>query len=111
MTTCRLQTTDPNHAHDVSLEGTFDFLNTDKLKVEVLGPIVDTIGGKPALRLLKTPGGSKLSASHGPPRAGDVRDSQADISKAAQLLGYRPLIGFEEGLARTHAWVTGGSTR
>ena len=54
---------------------------------------------------------SKVSASHGPPRAGDVRDSQADISKAERLLAYRPLVGFEEGLARTHAWVTGGSTR
>ena len=32
MTTKRLQTTDPNHAHDVSLEGTFDFLNTDDLE-------------------------------------------------------------------------------
>jgi len=32
MRTHRLQTTDPNHAHDVSLEGTFDFLNTDDLE-------------------------------------------------------------------------------
>jgi len=32
MTTRRLHPTDPNHAHDVSLEGTFDFLNTDDLE-------------------------------------------------------------------------------
>src|SRR5688572_28654669 len=32
MTTRRLQATDPNHAHDVTLEGTFDFLNTDDLE-------------------------------------------------------------------------------
>ena len=32
MTTQRLQTTDPNHAHDVSLEGTFDFVNTYDLE-------------------------------------------------------------------------------
>ena len=37
-------------------------------------------------------------------RAGDVRDSQADISKAKRLLGYEPLVSFEEGLARTIAW-------
>jgi nucleoside-diphosphate-sugar epimerase len=37
-------------------------------------------------------------------RAGDVRDSQADISKAERLLGYRPTVGFEEGLRRTVAW-------
>ena len=42
----------------------FKFLATDKLNIEVLGPIVDTVGGKPALRLLKTPGGNSLSASH-----------------------------------------------
>jgi nucleoside-diphosphate-sugar epimerase len=37
-------------------------------------------------------------------RAGDVRDSQADIAKAARLLGYAPSVSFEEGLARTLAW-------
>ena len=37
-------------------------------------------------------------------RSGDVRDSQADISKAERLLGYRPTVGFEEGLRRTVAW-------
>ena len=38
------------------------------------------------------------------PRAGDVRDSQADISKARRILGYEPLVSFEEGLDRTVAW-------
>jgi nucleoside-diphosphate-sugar epimerase len=37
-------------------------------------------------------------------RAGDVRDSQADISKATRLLGYRPIASFEDGLARTVEW-------
>ncbi|MDQ3171036.1 MAG: SDR family oxidoreductase [Acidobacteriota bacterium] len=37
-------------------------------------------------------------------RAGDVRDSQADISKAKRLLGYEPIVSFEQGLARTIAW-------
>lgn len=37
-------------------------------------------------------------------RAGDVRDSQADISKAKRLLGYEPVVSFEEGLARTIDW-------
>lgn len=42
----------------------FDFLETDKLSIKVLGPIVDDVNGAPALRLLKTPGGGGLSASH-----------------------------------------------
>ncbi len=37
-------------------------------------------------------------------RAGDVRDSQADIAKAQRLTGYVPTVPFEEGLARTLAW-------
>jgi nucleoside-diphosphate-sugar epimerase len=38
------------------------------------------------------------------PREGDVRDSQADIFKARQLLGFSPSVTFEEGLRRTVAW-------
>lgn len=37
-------------------------------------------------------------------RPGDVRDSQADIGKARRLLGYEPVVSFEEGLDRTVAW-------
>ena len=48
--------------------------------------------------------GSHVNASYGPGRAGDVRDSLADISKAQQLLGYQPSVNLEEGLRRTVAW-------
>jgi len=41
---------------------------------------------------------------HEPPRAGDVRDSLADISLARRLLGYEPRVGFEEGLRRSIAY-------
>ena len=37
-------------------------------------------------------------------RAGDVRDSLADISKAKTLLGYEPTVRFKEGLIRTYEW-------
>lgn len=37
-------------------------------------------------------------------RAGDVRDSQADITKAQKLLGYKPTVSFEEGLRHTVEW-------
>lgn len=51
--------------------------------------------------------GSNLTATYGPARAGDVRDSQADISKAERLLGYRVSVPLEEGLKRTLAWFHG----
>ncbi len=39
-------------------------------------------------------------------RAGDVRDSQADISRAKRLTGYAPTVDLREGLERTLAWYT-----
>ena len=45
-----------------------------------------------------------------PARAGDVRDSLADISAAASLIGYKPSILFEEGLQQTvRAYATPGA--
>jgi nucleoside-diphosphate-sugar epimerase len=38
------------------------------------------------------------------PRAGDVRDSLADLGKARRLLGYAPTVSFEDGLKQTVAW-------
>jgi UDP-glucose 4-epimerase len=48
--------------------------------------------------------GSKLQPTFGPPRAGDVRHSQADITLARRDLGYDPQITFPEGLRRTLEW-------
>lgn len=45
--------------------------------------------------------GATAEPRFGPPRDGDVKDSQADISKAKRLLGYEPSVSFEEGLRRT----------
>ena len=45
--------------------------------------------------------GTDLDPIHDDPRPGDVRHSHADVSKARDLLGYDPEVGFEEGLART----------
>ncbi len=46
----------------------------------------------------------QLSPTFREPRVGDIRDSQADISKAMNLLDYRPLIDIREGLKRTIEW-------
>ena len=48
--------------------------------------------------------GAFVEPTYGPPRAGDVRDSQADITLAHTILGYRPIVPLEEGLVRTIAW-------
>src|SRR5687768_15214191 len=48
--------------------------------------------------------GADVTPTYVESRTGDVRDSQADISKAKTLLGYEPIVSFEEGLARTIEW-------
>jgi UDP-glucose 4-epimerase len=45
--------------------------------------------------------GTNVQPKHDPPRAGDIRESMADITQARQWLGYEPQIGFEEGLRRS----------
>lgn len=45
--------------------------------------------------------GTDMQPVFEPARAGDVRDSLADISQACKLLQYEPLIDFAEGLRRT----------
>lgn len=52
--------------------------------------------------------GRRIEPAFGPPRAGDVPHSQASIERAAGVLGYRPAVGFEEGLRRTLDSVRGG---
>ena len=46
----------------------------------------------------------EIQPTFGPAREGDVRDSQADIFKARQLLGFSPQVSFEDGLRRTVTW-------
>ncbi len=45
--------------------------------------------------------GTKVEPEFAPPRAGDIRESLADITQARQLLGYEPSVSFEEGLRRS----------
>jgi UDP-glucose 4-epimerase len=54
--------------------------------------VADTIG-----RIL----GKDVTKTLGPPRAGDIRDSWADITAAREALAWEPSVGLEEGLQRT----------
>ena len=56
------------------------------------------------IALLEKITGRTARAKYAAPREGDIRDSQADISLAKEVLGYHPRFGFEEGLKRTWDW-------
>ena len=53
---------------------------------------------------MRTLTGREVKPRYAPARPGDVKDSQADIMRAHDLLGYEPLVSFEEGLRRTLEW-------
>ena len=57
-----------------------------------------------AWALLQKLEGINIAPRYGPPRAGDVRDSQADITLAVRDLGHAPRFSFEEGLRITLEW-------
>lgn len=58
-------------------------------------------------RILNT----KIEPEFAPWRPGDVRHSQADITKARELLGYEPLVSIEEGLEQTIEWYRSNRNR
>lgn len=56
------------------------------------------------LRLLEKITGRPATPKYAPAREGDIRDSQADIGLAKEVLGYHPRFDFEQGLKRTWDW-------
>jgi UDP-N-acetylglucosamine/UDP-N-acetyl-alpha-D-glucosaminouronate 4-epimerase len=63
------------------------------------------------LALLCKISGKNLEGKYDPPREGDIRDSQADVTLARELLGYEPRVAFEEGLQRTFDWYREAQTK
>ena len=63
------------------------------------------------LQLLREIAGDNLEAKYQPARDGDIRDSQAGIALAHELLKYEPTVDFPEGLRRTFAWYKEAAAR
>jgi nucleoside-diphosphate-sugar epimerase len=78
------------HAEEVA-GATFNVAAGERTSLNRLIELIAEITGRP------------LRPRHEPPRPGDVRDSEADVSLAGQQLGYRPIVPLEEGLRRTIA--------
>src|SRR5947207_146690 len=59
---------------------------------------------KQAWAVLQELEGVEITPKYGPPRAGDVRHSQADTTMARRELGHAPRYSFEEGMRLTLEW-------
>jgi nucleoside-diphosphate-sugar epimerase len=75
----------------------------------VSGQVMNTATGvrnslNEAFRILRELTGYRGDPAYAPARPGDIRDSQADISRAVEWLGYAPVVDFREGLRRTVEW-------
>jgi UDP-N-acetylglucosamine 4-epimerase len=56
------------------------------------------------IQVIEEESGKKAHVNHSSSREGDIRNSLADISRAAQFLQYQPQVKLREGLAKTIAW-------
>jgi nucleoside-diphosphate-sugar epimerase len=70
------------------------------------GRIFNVAGGRPASvnEVADTIGqllGKPVEKHHAPARAGDIRDSWADLTAARETLGYEPRVSLEDGLRLT----------
>jgi nucleoside-diphosphate-sugar epimerase len=81
----------------------------------VRGQVMNTATGSKItlnriFELLRELTGYKGEPSYASPRAGDIRDSLADIQLAGSLIGYKPIVDFPEGLRRTVDWYRASET-
>lgn len=61
--------------------------------------------------ILASCAGSDLKALHTDPRAGDIKDSLANIELVSKHIGYIPSIKIEEGLKKTYNWFKAASDK
>ncbi|MEO1023661.1 MAG: SDR family oxidoreductase [Bacteroidota bacterium] len=59
--------------------------------------------------VLETISGKEVSPVYGPERIGDIKHSEADITKIQTRLGYQPKMYFAEGLAKVYDWYASES--
>ena len=62
------------------------------------------VSNNQVLEAMKERFGVKVKVKHAPVRAGDVKHTLADCSKAKRDFGYEPLVHFWEGLEQTYSW-------
>jgi UDP-glucose 4-epimerase len=81
------------------------------------GRVMNAGAGRPPttinrlLALVAEHAGASPQPVHEPPREGDIRRSEADISLARELIGYEPKVSIDEGIRRTVDWFAARTPR
>jgi nucleoside-diphosphate-sugar epimerase len=86
-----------------------NLLASEAPAVEVSGQVMNIATGKRitlnhTFKILREITKYKGDLSYSSSRFGDIRDSLADIRRAADLIGFQPIVDFREGLERTVNW-------
>jgi nucleoside-diphosphate-sugar epimerase len=81
---------------------------------DLAGESVNIAAGSPrsvleVLRAISSVFGYWLEPQFMPARPGDIRDSHADITLARRLIGFEPVVGFDDGLRATIDWLRRGA--
>ena len=72
--------------------GVYNVAYGDRISVKELAAQIANLAGQP------------FAPTFAPARAGDIRESQADSSRARRVLGWKPEHTFAEGLRSTYDW-------
>lgn len=78
--------------NEEALNEVYNVACNDRVTLNVLVEVLQEISGK------------DIQPIYGPERPGDVRHSEADISKIEEMLGYEPDVFFKNGLANVFGW-------
>jgi UDP-glucose 4-epimerase len=81
---------------------------------DLAGESVNIAAGAPrsvldVLRAISSVFGYWLEPQFMPARPGDIRDSHADITLARRLIGFEPVVDFDDGLRTTIDWLRRGA--
>jgi nucleoside-diphosphate-sugar epimerase len=80
---------------------------TEDTKGEVVNVACgDSVTVNEIIKMINDIVGKDVKPEYAPTRAGDVKHSMADISKAEKIINYKPVVSFKDGLKKAIKWYS-----